>query len=72
MCHSAHIKSKNFYSRHFGASVMHSSSDVNTRDQQAKISDTQTLGKHDECSIFTFLIILNFFDVLSEDPESLI
>ena len=29
-------------------SVMHSSSRVISRDQQAKIADTQTLGKRDE------------------------
>ena len=37
-------------------SVMHSSSRVITRDQQAKIADTQTLGKHVEWHIFIFLI----------------
>ena len=36
--------------------VMHSSSRVITRDQQAKIADTQTLGKHVEWHIFIFLI----------------
>ena len=36
--------------------VMHSSSRVTTRDQQAKIADTQTLGKHVEWHIFIFLI----------------
>ena len=37
-------------------SVMQSSSCVITRDQQAKIADTQTLGKHVKWLIFIFLI----------------
>ncbi len=37
-------------------SVMQSSSCVITRDEQAKIADTQTLGKHVEWHIFIFLI----------------
>ena len=37
-------------------SVMHSSSCVIIRDRQAKIAHTQTLGKHVEWHIFTFLI----------------
>ena len=40
-------------------SVMHSSSRVITRDQVAKIADIQTLGKHVEWHIFTFLIFVS-------------
>ena len=36
-------------------SVMYLSSRLITRDQQAKIADTQILGKHVEWHIFTFL-----------------
>ena len=44
-------------------SVMHSSSRVITRDQQAKIADTQTLGKHVEWHIFIFLIFDHMFKI---------
>ena len=49
-------------------SVMHSSSDVITRDQQAKIADTQTLGKHVERYFFTFLFFgKGFFPLIRQN-----